>query len=100
MAYLDKPANRTAGLKSLVRTPRTIPQGLKPDRSLSSLVGAKAPTPKFSVTEVSHMMNPHIHHTPLRRVRFFFGIDVFKTRKKGLHKYYKGKKHRMVSSEL
>jgi len=46
------------------------------------------------------MMNPHIHHTPLRRVRFFFGIDVFKTRKKGLHKYYKGKKHRMVRSEL
>jgi len=43
---------------------------------------------------------PKIHHTPLRCMRFFFGIDGFKTRKKGLHKYYKGAERRMVRSQL
>jgi len=43
---------------------------------------------------------PKIHHTPLRCMRFFFGIDGFKTEKKGLHKYYKDAERRMVRSEL
>jgi len=33
-------------------------------------------------------------------MRFFFGIDGFKTRKKGLHKYYKDAERRMVRSKL